>query len=529
MKTPASLFIAVFGLFSMAVTGSGLVYEASPQQKQLIAIHSDPGSEALATQWVSDYNAAQSDYQAILGSEASLFLAADSDAAGEAAWKTIIARNPMVFIRSAGSNVMTDGLSADRLHKLINRSDAQPALYVADIPGVREAIAHYMGTDPAGEPGISILPAHEILHQLDLHKDVLAFLPWMALTNPAAYFENKQVIPIDLNGDGQLNAIENITHNEESFLRGVWIGKYPRELCESRVLFSRHIPLNEAEASFAKYVLTAGQKRLVDFSLAANTVSEQASGLSQIPLVPSVRQAEPVKASNRALIISMTILVVLFIVVWLGARWKRISHRIRSAANGLPKPFRIEEIKTPGGVLFGPSHTWTFMEQDGAVKLGIDDFIQHITGPITRIDLKPSGTAIHKGDVMASLTQNGKRIDVLAPVSGTVIEMNASLMNAPALLNESPFGKGWIYRIEPSNWSIDLGSLILPRIYRERLVTEVSRLKDFIQQARGRYELQTDRVIMNDGGDLCDEVLSLFGPEIWDDFGDQFMKNQKYE
>ena len=61
------------------------------------------------------------------------------------------------------------------------------------------------------------------------------------------------------------------------------------------------------------------------------------------------------------------------------------------------------------------------MEQNGIVKVGIDDFLQHITGPITRIKMKNEGDKVKKGEQILSLIQNGKQLNIYAPVSGTII------------------------------------------------------------------------------------------------------------
>ena len=64
------------------------------------------------------------------------------------------------------------------------------------------------------------------------------------------------------------------------------------------------------------------------------------------------------------------------------------------------------------------------MEQNGIVKVGIDDFLQHITGTITRIKMKNEGERVKKGDQILSIIQNGKQFNLYAPVSGIIREKN---------------------------------------------------------------------------------------------------------
>ncbi len=62
-------------------------------------------------------------------------------------------------------------------------------------------------------------------------------------------------------------------------------------------------------------------------------------------------------------------------------------------------------IAAPKGLYFDKSHTWAFMEKDGIVKVGIDDFIQHITGTITRIKMKEPGERVRKGEKILTIIQ----------------------------------------------------------------------------------------------------------------------------
>ena len=75
------------------------------------------------------------------------------------------------------------------------------------------------------------------------------------------------------------------------------------------------------------------------------------------------------------------------------------------------------------------------MEEDGLVKIGIDDFLQHITGPLTRVKLKSPGERVKKGKYILSIIQEGKQLEVYAPVSGTIKEHNKILETDSSLIN----------------------------------------------------------------------------------------------
>jgi glycine cleavage system H lipoate-binding protein len=157
------------------------------------------------------------------------------------------------------------------------------------------------------------------------------------------------------------------------------------------------------------------------------------------------------------------------------------------------------------------------------VKIGIDDFLQHVTGKITRIKMKNIGKKVKKGEQILSIIQNGKQLNLYSPVSGTIVEQNDALVANSASLNYSPYNEGWVYRIEPSNWSRESQLLFMADKQREFILKEFSRLKDFLMTAMRADKENYAQVILQDGGEIRDGVLSEMGPEIWDDFQTNFI------
>jgi len=180
-------------------------------------------------------------------------------------------------------------------------------------------------------------------------------------------------------------------------------------------------------------------------------------------------------------------------------------------------------LVVPGGIYFDKTHTWAFMEQTGIVKVGIDDFMQHITGTITRLKMKNEGEKVKKGDQILSIIRNGKQLNIYAPVSGVIKERNIALDSDAALVNKSPYDEGWIYRIEPTNWLRENQLLFMADKQRLFLKSEFSRLKDFLSETLKTDDKKYALLILQDGGELCDNTLSDLGPEVWDDFQTKFI------
>ena len=167
------------------------------------------------------------------------------------------------------------------------------------------------------------------------------------------------------------------------------------------------------------------------------------------------------------------------------------------------------------------------MEKNGTVRIGINDFLQHITGSITRIKMKDRGDKITKGEPLFSIIQNGKQLTIYSPVSGTIITSNDSLGTNSSLLNSLPYSDGWIYMVEPSNWKREIQFMIMGDKFSSWLNNEFSRVKDFLASSVNVKELDYSHVVLQDGGMLKDHVLEDFGPEVWEDFQTRFIDSSK--
>jgi glycine cleavage system H lipoate-binding protein len=194
---------------------------------------------------------------------------------------------------------------------------------------------------------------------------------------------------------------------------------------------------------------------------------------------------------------------------------------------GHSKVFDENKLEIPAGLYYDRTHTWAFLEADGMVKTGIDDFLQHVTGPITSLGMKIPGSRISKGDQLCILIQNGKHLVIYAPVSGIIREHNTALSADSSMINTSPYSGGWIYRIEPTNWLREVVFLSMANKYRIWLNAEFTRLKDFLATAIKKDMPQFAPLVLQDGGALKDEVLSDLGPEIWEEFQTRFIDTSR--
>ncbi|HEX7584762.1 MAG TPA: glycine cleavage system protein H [Prolixibacteraceae bacterium] len=180
-------------------------------------------------------------------------------------------------------------------------------------------------------------------------------------------------------------------------------------------------------------------------------------------------------------------------------------------------------LKIPQGLFYGKNHTWMFMEKTGAAKVGLDDLLLHLTGKVRFSNLKNPGEMILKGDLLTEIDQNGKLLRIFSPVSGKIVDTNSMLNESNGLLNEDPYGKGWIYKIKPSNWIDETKSCYFAEEATNWSAKELERFKDFLARTMKGYTLETAMIIMQDGGELLDHSLSALPDEIWKDFQKEFL------
>ena len=167
------------------------------------------------------------------------------------------------------------------------------------------------------------------------------------------------------------------------------------------------------------------------------------------------------------------------------------------------------------------------MEKDGNVSIGIDDFLQHVTGTLTRVEMRNPGEKVKKGELLFSIVQFGKRLSLYSPVSGIIKQQNEALIEDASKINSSPYSDGWIYRIEPSNWFEEVKFMDMAEKYKKWINTEFSRMKDFLAATLKPDSLEFSHVVLQDGGILKEGVLADFGPEVWDDFQTNFLEIYK--
>lgn len=113
-------------------------------------------------------------------------------------------------------------------------------------------------------------------------------------------------------------------------------------------------------------------------------------------------------------------------------------------------------MNVPDDLRYSAEHEWALrLDDTSRVRIGITDYAQDALGDVVYVDLPDVGSSVGAGEAMGELESTKSVSEIYAPVSGTVAAVNEALADNPQLLNEDPYGEGWLCEIEAT----DLGQL----------------------------------------------------------------------
>jgi glycine cleavage system H protein len=104
----------------------------------------------------------------------------------------------------------------------------------------------------------------------------------------------------------------------------------------------------------------------------------------------------------------------------------------------------------PDDLLYSSDHEWVRVE-DGLVRVGITDYAQDALGDVVFVQVPSIGTEVRAGDRFSEVESTKSVSDIYAPISGTIVEVNTDLADAPQRVNEDPYGEGWLCVLRPAD------------------------------------------------------------------------------
>ena len=125
-------------------------------------------------------------------------------------------------------------------------------------------------------------------------------------------------------------------------------------------------------------------------------------------------------------------------------------------------------MNIPENLLYSSDHEWVRIESGKAV-IGITDYAQDALGDVVFVDLPNIGGVVSSGQSITEVESTKSVSDIYAPIPGTIIEVNHDLVESPELLNEDPYGDGWICTILLADGSMP--DLLSPEQYGELIAS----------------------------------------------------------
>jgi glycine cleavage system H lipoate-binding protein/ABC-type phosphate transport system substrate-binding protein len=408
-----------------------------------------------------------------------------------------------------------------------NKNRRNLNFYVLDEPEVKLSVAKFLEVDPTEISTLEALSQDKFLKAVQSDINAIGFCRLSAITNleQKDFAENIALLPIDRNKNGRLDYYENIYASSEQFERSVWIGKYPHSMIYNIYAVSSAFPENAEINNFLSWLTSSGQVLVAQNGYTELVHSEKQSNLEK--LTPPVLMAEYESASTGSaaffrIFVAVLGLLLVFVIVRYFIRKQKAKAPLLNKTRYV-KLLNEASLDFPNGLYFDKTHTWVFMEEGGRVKMGVDDFISNVTGNYTRLIMKSPGEKVKRMEPVVTLIRKGKQITLNSPVSGTIKEINESLVADPFMINNEPYGEGWVYKIEPSNWLRETQFFKMGSSYREWIIGEFSRLKDFLACSLNIMNLEGGKPAFQEGGELMLHPLKDLDPRVWEDFQNYFI------
>lgn len=123
--------------------------------------------------------------------------------------------------------------------------------------------------------------------------------------------------------------------------------------------------------------------------------------------------------------------------------------------------------------LYNDEGVWVRAEGDRA-RLGLSDYLQRRSGDIAFVEVKPAGSILSSGEEFAGIETIKVTIALSAPLSGRITRVNPALETAPEIINQDPFGAGWLCEVEPGAWGSERAHLMDAKAYFEKMKIEAN-------------------------------------------------------
>jgi glycine cleavage system H lipoate-binding protein len=214
-------------------------------------------------------------------------------------------------------------------------------------------------------------------------------------------------------------------------------------------------------------------------------------------------------------VIMTVILVLLTFILFLLIDYFKSRGKVPvpAAAYRVPQvpltPALVRGFSVPTNLLYHPAHTWALKESPSLVRVGMDDFASKMIGKIDSITLPQRNTWVRQGQRFATITRDGRTVDLISPIEGIVTDVNPDAIRDPEAARKSAYD-GWLMTVDSPDQKTCLRNLFDGCMARLWVEEAVNRLHPALAQ---------------DGGEACDDFLTEMGSRDWEATTREFLLN----
>ena len=183
--------------------------------------------------------------------------------------------------------------------------------------------------------------------------------------------------------------------------------------------------------------------------------------------------------------------------------------------------FSENEIVVPQNIFFGKGHTWVNLRSSGNVQIGVDDFLKKVVGKVDKITMNAVGTKVKRGESLFVLEQNGRKLNFLAPVSGSIYSLNDNMLDNPDKMMGLGYDNSWLCTVKPDNLSVEIKMMKIAEEASKWIKNEMVRMKDFI--AGANIENSLVGATLHDGGLPVKGTMQFMDDQTWKKFEQDFL------
>ncbi len=191
-----------------------------------------------------------------------------------------------------------------------------------------------------------------------------------------------------------------------------------------------------------------------------------------------------------------------------------VVQAVRPESTSRVVPAMVAGFQVPENVRYHAGHTWALSESRELVRVGMDDFASKLIGKIDSISLPQRGRWVRQGQKIWTIFRDGKSVDMVSPIEGTIADVNESVAKNPELARKDPYGEGWLVTVQAPDSKLNFRNLLGGTL--ARLWTESAAL-----QLRNKMPMLAG-AMAQDGGVAVDDLTAHMPNEGWAEITREF-------